>query len=623
MRKITASHLFCRFKSVIKPTSDGLLATVVIIAFCMIFYNMNRYSPVQSEVAHLASGLTHWHTGTFELYNVNPPFVRMVSSFPLLFQNQSPDLDIPYSQIQRPEFYVGAKYIEKNKQYVLKQLKCARFTCLIFVGIALYACYSISKRWGRKSSLIALCALGLNPYFIGHSSTIMPDAHAASAALLAVFFFNKWLITKKNSDLLWAGIVLGIAELTKYTLLVLYPSYIIVWAFFQFPQSHGKFDLRLLFEKRRIFRSLKSFLQLLLLFAVSLFVINAGYSFEGTGKSLSDFSFKSKLFTGRHQDNRFKFSDNELVRIAGNIPVLLPENYIQGIDVQRCDFENGLHSYLRGKWALHGWWYYYLYSFAVKIPLGTLCLFFLALFCTFFLKGYNDSLKREMLILTPGIAILVFVSSQTGFSVHSRYAIPSLPFFFVWISKVGKAFARGCEANSHKSSRVVRFFTVLFLAWSIGSSLLAYPHSISYFNELAAIIPTPDKRIEPNFTSRKINSGAFLDFMNIGSLNGPRHLLDSNIDWGQDLFLLEQWCKKRPDVKEIKTALWTGFPVDLTMIPSTSVPPKNPEPGWFAISVNCLYDDYRRYKKFCPETVIGYTIYIYHITPEDLARAGF
>ena len=113
---------------------------------------------------------------------------------------------------------------------------------------------------------------------------------------------------------------------------------------------------------------------------------------------------------------------------------------------------------------------------------------------------------------------------------------------------------------------------------------------------------------------------------NIGSLNGPRHLLNSNVDWGQDIFLLEKWCKNRPDVKNIKVALWTGFPLDLTTIPTNSEPSLYPIPGWCAISVNRLYGDsgkYRYYKNFYPEAIIGYTIYIYHLTEEDITQAGF
>jgi hypothetical protein len=44
------------------------------------------------------------------------------------------------------------------------------------------------------------------------------------------------------------------------------------------------------------------------------------------------------------------------------------------------------------------------------------------------------------------------------------------------------------------------------LCWFVTSSLWIYPHSLSYFNESIG-----------------------------GPLNGPQHLLGSNVDWGQDL----------------------------------------------------------------------------------------
>jgi hypothetical protein len=60
--------------------------------------------------------------------------------------------------------------------------------------------------------------------------------------------------------------------------------------------------------------------------------------------------------------------------MIGEIPLPLPRNYIQGIDVQKRDFEDGRWSFFCGEWRHGGWWYYYLYAIAVKVPLGTLLL---------------------------------------------------------------------------------------------------------------------------------------------------------------------------------------------------------------------------------------------------------
>lgn len=51
--------------------------------------------------------------------------------------------------------------------------------------------------------------------------------------------------------------------------------------------------------------------------------------------------------------------------------------------------------------------------------------------------------------------------------------------------------------------------------WFLASSLSVYPHSLSYFNESIG-----------------------------GPLNGPKHLLGSNVDWGQDLRYLKWWSEQ-------------------------------------------------------------------------------
>jgi hypothetical protein len=151
------------------------------------------------------------------------------------------------------------------------------------------------------------------------------------------------------------------------------------------------------------------------------------------------------------------------------------------------------------------------------------------------------------------------------------------------------------------------------LTWSVASSLSVYPHSISYFNELAAIIPTPNEQRSPQ---EPANTSAFVKMLNSGSRNGGRHLLDSNIDWGQDIFYLERWCLQHPEVKEIHTALSCSYPLEQTKIPTKSPTVIKLQSGWYAISVNHLYSKDGNYKQFLdkqPAARIGYSIYVYHV----------
>ena len=372
-------------------------------------------------------------------------------------------------------------------------------------------------------------------------------------------------------------------------------------------------------------------------------MLNTGYLFDGTFRPLEKYVFISALFRGAEvpESQRTPAVENRFAGTwLGKIPAPLPADFVQGMDTQRFDFERGLPSYLRGEWADHGWWYYYLYALAIKEPLGTWCLMALAGAATVFGRGYSKSWRDETVVLAPGLAILIFVSSQTGFSVHSRYVIPALPFLFVWMSKVGRAF----EMRPFTRKRLAMAITVaLAVTWSVGSSLSIFPHSLSYFNELAAVLPTPvDASYPKPIVAIDENRGILsriCSAVSAGPRNGARHLLDSNIDWGQDLFYLEDWYASHPEAQPIKLAYFGGYPLGRSKIKSAGYPPIGPDkreidaktdrttygplPGWYALSVNEIYARSQRYRYFLdfqPVAMAGYSIYVYHITSDEANR---
>ena len=421
--------------------------------------------------------------------------------------------------------------------------------------------------------------------------------------------------------------------MTKLTWIVAFAIWPAIWSLWAIPIYLTKADEGCL--------PLPSFRQLASILLLGLYVLNMGYLFDGTFRPLGKYVFNSRLFRGQESPGSQPIAENRFAGTwLGDIPVPLPADFVQGIDTQRLDFERGLPSYLRGEWAEHGWWHYYLYALAIKVPLGTWCLVALAIAATVGGRGYSAPWRDEMLVLVPFAGILLFVSSQTGFSVHSRYILPALPFLFVWASKVGRVF----EMRPFSRKRLAMATMVgLALIWSVTSSLSIYPHSLSYFNELAAILPTPADASYPRpIGNDSANQGVLSRIkcaISAGSRNGPRHLLDSNIDWGQDLFYLEDWYESHPKARPIKVAYFGGYPLDHSKVESAGSPPVVPEreqindktdpasfgplPGWYALSVNEIYGrshQYRYFLNFQPVAMAGYSIYIYHITLDDANR---
>lgn len=63
-----------------------LLIHTAILAYCAYVH-----SPTLNEPAHLVAGLTHWKFARFDVYNVNPPLIKMVAALPVMLVGYNED----------------------------------------------------------------------------------------------------------------------------------------------------------------------------------------------------------------------------------------------------------------------------------------------------------------------------------------------------------------------------------------------------------------------------------------------------------------------------------------------------------------------------------------------------
>jgi hypothetical protein len=591
-------------------------------------------SPTYNEIQHLVAGISHWRLGRFELFQVNPPLTRMLGALPVLVAK--PETDWSRYDVRpgrRSERLVANDFVAANQQRTFCLVTLARWACipvsLVGAGVCfLWGC----ELYGRGAGMLALVLWCSCPTILGHGRLLTSDVGAAAFGVSAAYMFWRWLRVRTWLGSFGAGGVLGFAELSKTTWIVLFPLWTVLWFAWRLPLMRAH-------EPHGLFRDL---LQLIVIVVLGLFVLSTVYGFQGTFQRLGDYGFVSELLGGSRENSlSMDWERNRFAQgFCARIPVPLPKDYLMGIDVQKSDFEHGVPSYLRGQWASHGWWYYYLYALAIKVPLGTWGLAALAVGMTLFARQYSASWRDEMVVLAPFFVILIFISSETGFSVHFRYAIPALPFLFVWTSKTARVFHAGALTRGRLTMAAI---VIIALSWSVGSSLAIYPHSLSYFNELAAVLSTPADASYPKPVGQSGEHASIVSrlkyVLTAGSRNGPRHLLDSNIDWGQDLLYLKDWLDSHPAAKLDGLAVWSSYPTTLAGIPETPRPPPRPDSeeqtstpskdqlgprrGWYALSVNYIYardHHYRYFLHFEPVAMAGYSIYIYYLTLEDANR---
>ncbi len=168
---------------------------------------------------------------------------------------------------------------------------------------------------------------------------------------------------------------------------------------------------------------------------------------------------------------------------------------IVGLVGARLDF-------FMGEASATGWPAYFPVALGVKTPLPTLLLSFSGLA----LLLIHGQWRRQVLFWALPLIFLVLGLSGI-LTIGYRHMLPAIPFVLLW---AGNAFTWALRLSGRKRT-VGLAAQALLVLWLAVSTLRFFPHYESFFNELA---------------------GHWTNWSNI--------LVDSNLDWGQDLPALRQ-----------------------------------------------------------------------------------
>ncbi|MCP4536116.1 MAG: hypothetical protein GY832_03125 [Chloroflexi bacterium] len=270
--------------------------------------------------------------------------------------------------------------------------------------------------------------------------------------------------------------------------------------------------------------------------------------------------------------------------------------YVQGVRAVLSFASGGRPGYLLGQVSTEGWWYYFPVALAVKTPLATLAALLIAI-----VVALRHPARDDLFILVPPLAFfLIFITARLNLGY--RHLLPVLPFLAVHIGRLATL----------KIGRGLRAPTVVPVALAVAlafSTLSIYPHFLAYFNLIGG-----------------------------GPQNGWRILVDSNVDWGQDLKGLRDWME-RENVERVRLS-WFGsarpeaYGINYDLLPGvphgffeSTDPPFNleqPEPGIYAISITNLvgvvfpnHNLYAWFRERPPDDRIGYSLFIYQVTANE------
>lgn len=272
----------------------------------------------------------------------------------------------------------------------------------------------------------------------------------------------------------------------------------------------------------------RSVVTVLLVPPVAALMVWAGYGFSTAPASVLDPI--QRAFPGT-------VTARMLARIDPATPVPAPQ-FLRGVAEMIEVNREGFPAYAMRQWSNAGWWWYFPLALALKTTLATLLLL---------AAGLIVAPRNRMFVETMAVAgAILGLSMTTHVDIGVRYILP----IYVPLSI---AAAIAVLAMLHDRRRFVRVAASVLLSCHLIASIAAHPDYLAYFN----IAASPDP---------------------------SRYLIDSNLDWGQDVLRLRNEVR-RLKVDSLGVAVFgpadfarLGFP------PTFHADADVPTHGWIAVS---------------------------------------
>jgi 4-amino-4-deoxy-L-arabinose transferase-like glycosyltransferase len=559
------------------PTNSPLviLAALVVASSVLVATTWHVFGHTWDEPEHLASGLELIDHGQYIYDLQHPPLARVLIALgPYLAGARSRGHPPPDGQ---PE---GLAILYDSGHYDLF-LTLARLGALPFLSLLMLATWLWARRLLPPAfALIAVIFVATTPPILGHAGLAALDVPAAATCVLAFYALQRWIELNTRVSAACCGLAVGVAVATKLSAMAFVALAAVglglIHAWRQPPGAR---------LKPAPGRCGGTLLAIVLVCAV----ITLAYGGRFIYYTDSTHRYNHAL--------QFLFGKSGLVHdlaygIAAHVP--LPEGFglvVGGVQALEVHNALGHPSYLLGEVRSSGWWYFYVVALATKMPLPLLGLG-LAGLARQVIEGAR---RRDAWLIAPTllvILVLAFCSGYSRINLGVRHVLVIVPLLALGAAYAVMHMWRSAKTLSPGPRRgLARVAVILLLAWQVSVLPRAYPDYLAYFNETVA---------------------------------HPEHVLvDSDLDWGQDLKRLERRLAAR-QVPQLALAYAGSADLAREPLPAvTPLLPGKPVAGWVAITALARSRDEAGYAWLNtqrPVEHIGKTIDLYLIDSADAAR---
>ncbi len=508
------------------PLALALLACAVCASTWHIFGN------TWDEPEHIAAGMVLIDRGVY-VYDVqHPPLARLAAAIgPYLAGARSHGSTPPSGEEE------GRQILYHSAASYDTLLTLARAGMLPFLIVLVLSTWKAAERWqGQRVALVATLALISTPEILGHGSIAALDMPVTALCLLSYLLLVRWVESPTTLRAVLAGIAVGLAVSTKLSAVPFLGLAILVLL-----AVHITFNARnrtaTPFVRLGLTGALVALLPIVILVGV--------YGPKMIYLTTPDLAYSRALdalfgHEGWLHDVGYHFASHVRMPIGVQTATL---------NLLGVEWHNnvGHNAYLLGATSRYGWWYFYLVALAVKTPLPLLLLGLPGL-VILAIRGWQ---ARQMSLLALPlwfVAVLVFCCAYSHINIGVRHVLLLYPLLAI-----------GAAATLDAAWRLpvrpaARVLTAALFGWQLATAAAVYPAYLAYFNVAARVHP-------------------------------ERILVDSDLDWGQDLRRLALELARR-HVPMVHVA-YRGT-ADLTrenLPPFDALKPGQPATGWIAVDM--------------------------------------
>lgn len=515
------------------------VALLLAIYFGMAVSASRSKGPTFDEIVHVTAGYNSWVNHDQRFDPGNGDFVKRWASLPLLGSR-------PKFPPTTTEDWKHGEFFLVSRDFMFGQgndpdaiLLCARAMVAVFgvgLGLLVFAC--ARQLFGVAGGFVSLTAFVFSPDMLAHGALVSTDLTAAFALFAATWFAWRLLHVVSWNNLIGSVVAFSILLISKMSAVLIVPIVavlIIIRYFNRDPwlctidrrwtatsgRRHGTAETRPEVAFYLAGRTKgAAFAVLILLHALAgWFAIWAVFDFKYFARANPSETHLTML---RSSDAPV---DGLISRTAQfcHDHHLLPEGYLKGME-ELVGISKRRPSFMNGHWKAGGRAMFFPYALWAKTSPALLVLVALGLAAIVFRKWSRDPLVAEkrgeaaaspqfcrrsnIYALTPLFvlfAIYAAVAIRQGVNIGHRHILPLYPVMFV----LAGASAMLLASAWRKSIGVI--VAVLLIAHG-ANSLNVRPDYLAYFSPLVG-----------------------------GPSHGYQRLVDSSLDWGQDLPGLRDW----------------------------------------------------------------------------------